>query len=233
MKLINLISFYYKEDFLYPHKDNLHAIKQSLYLHINNMEIFGWDKSNFVLKTNFDFAHKNIQNTPFRYNQCINLFLTKIVAAYEVLSEHPNSVLWQHDHDTYQIKAFDIAKLQKDITSDINMCQYWETNNKPQAASIFYNGMSKTLQKLYEYILLPNKDFFKYKYGDEEVFLHFKNLGYDINTSLSFAYNTSLTKYTWNKRKDNNPYCLHGNLINSRFDKKQYRKYETNSLMRF
>jgi hypothetical protein len=226
MKIINLISFYFKPDYMYRHKDDLSFIKKNLCLHIDNMEMFGWNKDNFILKTNFDFEYKGIINTPFIYNECINLFLTKIVAAYEVLSEYPDIILWQHDHDTYQIRPFDIEKLNQEIIADINMCKYWSTNNKPQSASVFYKGMSKSIHDMYEYIQIPNPQFLNnIRYTDEETFMYFQNLGYSINTNLSFEYNTSLTKFTSHRRKTDDPYCVHGNALSTRWDSRNYHSY--------
>lgn len=230
MKIINLISFYFKTDYLYRHKDDLDFIKKNLCLHIDNMEIFGWNKDNFILKTNFDFEYKGITNTPFKYNECINLFLTKIVAAYEVLSEYQDVILWQHDHDTYQIRPFNLKELNTEIVSDINMCKYWTDNNKPQSASIFYKGISTTIRDIYEYIQVPNPSFLNNtKYTDEETFMYFQNLGYSINTNLSFKYNTSLTKYTSSRRRSDDPYCVHGNPLRTRWDSRHYYGYLKNS----
>lgn len=227
MKIVNLISFYFKTDYMYKHKDDLSFIKKNLCLHIDNMEIFGWNKDNFILKTNFDFEYKGIISTPFIYNECMNLFLTKIVAAYEVLSEYPDIILWQHDHDTYQIQSFDMKKLNTEIKSDINMCKYWNGNDKPQSASIFYKGMSKTLEDLYRYIVngTEQKDFLIKGYTDEDVFWYFQKLKYSINTNLSFEYNTSLTKYTSHRRNSQHPYCVHGDILGKRWDNKISQQY--------
>lgn len=223
--MINLISFFYKPDFFYQHKDNLPYIKKNLEFHIDQLYDNGWDLSSLVLKTNFDFEYKNIISKKFYFNNCYNLFLTKIVAAYEVADEYPNEIIWQHDHDTYQIKPFDKNQLQQEIISDVNMCNYWPQNNRPQGASVFYRSISKTLIDMYNYITIPKDQFLHRKYTEENVFEHFRNLGYSINTNLSYRYNTSLTKFTHNKRFSDNPYCVHGNPLSVRFDRNLYHKY--------
>lgn len=218
--MLTLISFYYKSSFFYKHKDSIQNIEQSIKTNIDYLLDNNWNTKDIFLKTNFEFAYKNIVSIPFNYNSCNNLFLTKIIAAYEVLQHRPDDILWQHDHDTYQIRQFNTEQLYKQLTHDINMCDYWDGNDRPQGASVFYNGFSKSLVDMYNYIIETDIDL-----CDERFFMYFMGkYNCSINTKMSYEYNTSLTKFTHNKRFSLYPYCLHGDL-RSRFDSRLFKHY--------
>lgn len=219
--MINLISFFYKPDFYYQHKDNLDIIIQSLQFHIDNLEKVGFDKSRIIIKTNFDFSYKDIVSKPFKYNNCSNLFLTKLIATYEILTEYPSEIVWQHDHDTYQIRKFDMNLLDSQLTHDINMCNYWQGNDRPQGASVFYRGLSDDIKRLYSIITETNIDL-----CDERLFMYFmNNYSHKINLNLPYEYNTSLTKFTSRRRFVEYPFCVHGNVLTRRFDRRLYEYY--------
>lgn len=227
--MINLISFYYSDHFKYQRKDSLDHIYDSLKTHIDSLEKFGWNNQSLIIKTNFDFKYKNIQAIPFEYNRPIdNLFFSKIIAAYEILSINPNKIVWQHDHDTLQLRQFP-SNLSESLMHDITMCSRWDGNPEPNSASVFYKGMSKTLNDIYNYINIPNPIFLRNKYTDEDIFIYFQNAGYDIDTTLSFEYNTSLTKFTSRRRRSDNPYCVHGDPFRRRWDSREYMKYKKNN----
>ena len=59
--MINLMSFYYRDNFKYQRKDNLDYIRESLKIHIDSLQLFGWNEQSLVIKTNFDFQYKNIK----------------------------------------------------------------------------------------------------------------------------------------------------------------------------
>lgn len=225
--MINLISFYYRDNFKYQRKDSLDHIRDTLKIHIDSLQQLGWNEQSLIIKTNFDFQYKNIRSIPFQYNNQIdNLFFSKIIAAYEVLSSQPDEIVWQHDHDTFQLKSFPVVDLSQSLNHDITMCSRWEGNPEPNSASVFYKGLSKTIIDIYEYIQISNNKFLSKKYSDEDIYIDFIKRGYSIDTSLSFKYNTSLTKYTSHRRKDDNPYCVHGDPFRRRWDGKQYLKYK-------
>jgi hypothetical protein len=224
--MINLISFYYRDNFKYQRKDSLDHIKQSLFMHIDSLNQYEWNKESLIIKTNFDFEYKGIKSIPFQYDQHIhNLFFSKIIAAYEVLLAFPNEIVWQHDHDTLQLRKFP-SDLSESLSHDITMCSRWEGNPDPNSASVFYRGMSKTLTDIYNYINIPNPLFLQKKYGDEDIFIHFRKAHYDIDTNLPFEYNTSLTKFSSRRRKSDAPFCVHGDPFRRRWDSRQYLKYK-------
>jgi hypothetical protein len=223
--MLNLISFYFDHNFIYRQKDDLKTIINSLKIHIDTMHQNGWSKDQIIIKTNFDFSYKDIKSQPFKYNNFNNLFLSKIVAAYEVLSEYPEEILWQHDHDMYQLKPFDIDLLKKQLQNEVTLCNYWPNNNRPQGAGVFYRYLSQTLKDLYKYILKENINL-----CDELFFIFFmSNFNHDISLSLPYDYNTSITKHTATKRFSNDPFCIHGD-IRRKFDKKLYHQYMRKNL---
>lgn len=206
--MLTLISFYYKPDFIYKHKDHIPSIQESINTNIDYLLENNWNINSIFIKTNFDFFYKGIAYRPFEYNGCSNLFLTKIIAAYEILKQYPNEILWQHDHDTYQIRSFNTNQLNKQLTHDINMCNYWNGNDRPQGASVFYRGLSKSLTDMYNYIIKNDINL-----CDETFFMYFmKKYGGSINIRMSYEYNTSLTKFTHKQRFSLYPYCVHGDL---------------------
>ena len=81
--------------------------------------------------------------------------------------------------------------------------------------------MSKTIINMYNTIQYINNST---KITDEILFAWFKNKQYNISFNLPYEYNTSLTKYTFNKRFSNNPLCVHGDL-DRRFDGRKYKEY--------
>jgi hypothetical protein len=220
--MINLISFYYDENFKYKQKEALPSIISSLKKHIDNLETNGWNSTQLIIKTNFEFNYRGIYSELFQFKNTLNsLFLTKIIAAYEVLKQFPDEIVWSHDHDTYQIKPFNQKKIKKIIkNTDIMLCNYWPGSNTPQGASVFYNQMSETLVDMYNTIKYINSA----KITDEILFSWFKHKQYNIQFNLPYEYNTSLTKYTCDKRFSNNPICVHGDL-NRKFDTRKYKKY--------
>lgn len=220
MKIINLMSFFYKDNYYYQNKDSLNDVINSLNLNIDYLIKLGWQASDLIIKTNFSFSYKNISSIPFENQYSTNLFLTKIIAAYEVLKQHPDAILWQHDHDTYQIKEFNEEDLRKHITNDINLCNYWPGNNRPQGASIFYKYFSSTIKDMYNIIISTNIDL-----CDEKFLMHFmSNYCHDISLNLPYQYNTSITRLSHNKRYAENPYCVHGD-IRHRFTRKLLNQY--------
>lgn len=224
--MMNLMSFYYRDNFKYQRKDNLDYIRESLKIHIDSLQLFGWNEQSLVIKTNFDFQYKNITAIPFQHNKPIdNLFFSKIIAAYEMLLIYPNEIIWQHDHDTLQLRPFP-SNIDQLLTRDITMCSRWEGNSDPNSASVFYRGMSETLTDIYNYINIPNPIFLQKKYTDEDIFIYFRNTGYDIDTGLPFEYNTSLTKFSSRRRKSDAPFCVHGDPFRRRWDSHQYLKYK-------
>lgn len=226
--IINLISFYFNPSFYYKKKDSLDDIKKNIEIHIDHLSKCGWQKEQIIIKTNFNFNYRGIHNTNFIYNCCPNPFLTKIIAAYEVLSTNPNHILWQHDHDAYQLRPFNLSLLSTILVAEMNLCNYYPMKNKPQAASIFYVGMSKTLEDMYNFIRNADHKFLmRRKYYDEELIADFKS-SHSISTDLPYCYNTSLTKSTHNKRKSEIPYVVHGDLLRrfkNRFNRKIYFNY--------
>jgi hypothetical protein len=220
--MFNLLSFYYKDSFKYQRKDTLDHIKYTLKYQLDRCHYYNWSSKNTIIKTNFDFEYKDFKAVRFDFNKPLkNLFFSKIIAAYEVLSQYPDSIVWQHDHDTFQIKPFPDSIL---LSHEINMCSRWQGNSLANSASIFYNGMSKSIKDMYEYIQIPSPLVNKV-YGDEDIFIHFQKLGYSITTGLSFEYNTSLTKYTSDRRKSDDPYCVHGDIFRKRWDSRRYNAY--------
>ena len=220
MKLINLISFFYKDSFDYINKDNLNDIIEGLKWHIDHLIDYGWKKEDLIIKTNFPFTYKDISAQPFYYQKCDNLFLTKIIAAYEVLKENPETIVWQHDNDTYQIRAFDKEHLSKHIINDVNLCNYWPGNSRPQGASVFYKFFSPTLQDMYLRIVSKNINL-----CDELFFMYYiSHYNHSISLDLPYEYNTSITRYTHSKRSSKEPYCIHGDT-KRRFDKKLFHRY--------
>lgn len=218
--MLTLISFYYKPDFFYQHKDSINAIEQSIRKNIDYLLINGWRQEDIYIKTNFEFSYKNINSISFDYTQCSNLFLTKIIAAHEILNKYPENILWQHDHDTYQLRLFNQEQLNKQLTHDINMCNYWMGNNRPQGASVFYKGLSRTLIDMYNHIITTNINL-----CDEKFFMYFmQKFGGSINLKMPYEYNTSLTKFTHDKRFSVYPYCVHGDL-RSRFARRLFEHY--------
>lgn len=221
--MINLLSFYYKDSFKYQRKDTLDHIKYALKYQLDSCSNYNWSSKNTIIKTNFDFEHKDFKAVKFNFEKPIqNLFFSKIIAAYEVLSEYPDAVVWQHDHDTFQIKPFPESIL---LSHEINMCSRWEGNSLANSASVFYKGMSKSITDAYNYIQDFRPEFLSRKFTDEDIFIYFQSIGYDISTNLSYEYNTSLTKYTSHRRKSDDPYCVHGDIFRKRRDAKLYSQY--------
>lgn len=224
--MLTLISFFFNPNFLYKNKDSYDSVVSGIQQNIDILLKHKWESQDIIIKTNFDFSYKNINAIKFKYTECSNLFITKIIAAYEVLEENPHSLLWLHDHDTYQIREFDMLKLDEELTHDINMCNYWPGNPRPQGASVFYKGFSQTIVDLYNQIKKTDTSLF---HDDEDFFMYFaKNFGGSFNFDLSYNYNTSLTKFTHNKRFTDTPFCLHGD-IKKRFERRVFLKYCTDN----
>lgn len=220
--MINLMSFYYETSFQYQRKDTLEQIKQSLCYHLDHYHKYNWSKDDIIIKTNFSFTYKDFKSTNFLYHKPIdNLFFSKIIAAYEVACEHPDTIIWHHDHDTFQLKPFPKSIT---LTHDINMCSRWAGNPLPNSASVFYKGLSPILKEIYEYIQVPSSVVKKAR-TDEDIFRHFHKSPYSLTTTLPFEYNTSLTKYTSDRRKAIDPYCVHGDPFRRRWDARRYHEY--------
>lgn len=229
--MISLMSFYFRDDYDYREKDTLEDVVSSLNRNIEFLKKCGWKKENIIVKTNFNFQHQDATHLDFVYHGLTNLFLTKIVAAYEVSLEYPNEVIWYHDHDTYQIRRFVDEEIQKILKSDINMCTWWKGNPKPQGASIFYKPENKSLKILWKELKNINtkeSSFWptpQFQFCDETFMLRSYDSGL-INASfdLPFEYNTSITPYSSDKRFSENPYCIHGD-IRKKFDKRVFNEY--------
>ena len=223
--MINLMSFYYDDNFIYKDKDQMSRITDSLRFHIDNLESNNWRDHDLIIKTNFSFEYNGISSVLFNNNELIleNLFLTKFLAIYEVLQEYPNEIIWFHDIDTFQIKPFNLLDIQNLIYNlDILYCNYWPGNSQAQGASVFYNGMTKSIKDIYE-LLLNNRSL---NYPDEPMLGAFSIERPDkIKSNLPYEYNTSITKRTFNKRTSKNPYCLHGNMFGNRFSRLLYDKF--------
>lgn len=224
--MINLISFYYDENFTYKDKDRISHITDSLRFHIDNLESNRWNKDQLIIKTNFLFEYKGISNVFFNDdNNRIpqNLFLTKFLAIYETLQEYPNEIIWFHDVDTFQLKPFNLFDIESLLCNlDILYCNYWPGYPRPQGASVFYKGMTKNIEDIYS-VVINN---IKLSYDDEQILQKFSIARPDrIKATLPYEYNTSITKTSSNKRTSKNPYCLHGNIFQSRFCRRLYHKF--------
>jgi len=104
-------------------------------LQIENSLMLGWDISDIVVITNFEFEHMGVKSHVVNDICRWSSFANKMVVVGEMISNGViNDNFWLHDCDAYQLVPF----VFPEKCLDVGFSRHAPGRNKPQGGSAFY-----------------------------------------------------------------------------------------------
>jgi len=225
----NVIIYIKVEEASYKTHDK---IVNYLQAQIDNSLEFGWNPSDLIIITNFEFEYKNVKNI-FPTNLCdYNIWANKFYISKELLEKYFKDDIWLHDYDVWQIDNFQFPKFNGMFAG----CLYDDSHPNWNGGSFFFTKNSLPLltyiQEYYElnrHIISKMDDGRGPKwFSDELVVSELRRIPEITNLfyTLSPQYNLGMTLFNTRYKCATKPIkMIHVKL----FDNKEYSKFIENS----
>lgn len=137
------------------------SIMNYLYAQIDNSLHYGWDISDIIVISNFDFEYCGVTNTPLRLQCEYNVWANKFYAIRQLFEDNVYDNFWLHDYDVWQIDHFKFPEFEGTMAG----CPYDSKHLNWNGGSFFFSKDSYALiQYICEYYEI-NKDIIS-KYDD-------------------------------------------------------------------
>lgn len=121
------------------------SIMEYLYAQIDNSLHYGWNVSDLIIISNFDFEYKGVKNTDLRAMCKYNVWANKFYAIKQLFDDGIVDNFWLHDYDVWQIEHFEFPYFNGMFAG----CPYDEQHPNWNGGSFFF---SKESYPLLEYI---------------------------------------------------------------------------------
>lgn len=131
----NVLIYIKLEDTPYKQHNN---ILNYLCAQIDNSLNFGWNPSDLIVVSNFNFEYKNIKNIFPKHLCDYNVWANKFYITKELLTDYFQDDIWLHDYDVWQIDNFEFPKFNGMFAG----CPYDDNHPNWNGGSFFFTKNS-------------------------------------------------------------------------------------------